>query len=223
MSAIRENIIALKKQVPESVRIVAVSKTKPAADIMEAYSTGHRMFGENRVQELLSKKDDLPGDIEWHLIGHLQTNKVKFIVPFISMIHSVDSFRLLKVINTEASLFGRTIDCLVQFHIASEETKFGFSPEEAERMLDSEEFGKLTSVRICGVMGMGTFSDDMELVRKEFRTLVQYFSNMKENYFRQSDYFSEISMGMSGDYMTAVEEGSTIVRIGSIIFGDRNK
>jgi pyridoxal phosphate enzyme (YggS family) len=221
MGDITINIISLKQQIPSSVRLVAVSKTMPVDDILEAYNAGHNLFGENRVQELLSKKDLLPGDIEWHLIGHLQSNKVKYIVPFISMIHSVDSFKLLKIINSEALKINRIVDCLLQFHIASEETKFGFSMDEVAEMIRLEEFRKLESVRICGVMGMASFTDDRKIVREEFRFLNGCFKALKEKYFRGNESFKEISMGMSGDYRIAVEEGSTIVRIGSNIFGER--
>jgi hypothetical protein len=221
MSEIAKNILTLKKQIPPSVKLVAVSKTRSAEDITEAYNTGHRIFGENRVQELLSKKDDLPGDAEWHFIGHLQTNKVKYVVPFISMIHSVDSFKLLKIIDNEAKKLNRTVDCLLQFHIAAEETKFGFSLDEAVAMVESGSHSRLDSIRLCGVMGMATLTDDMSLVRNEFRKLAGYFLTLKENYFRDISAFTEISMGMSGDYRIAIEEGSTMVRIGSVIFGDR--
>lgn len=222
MSYIADNIISLKKQIPVSVKLVAVSKTKPVSDILEAYKAGHRIFGENRVQELLSKKDLLPGDIEWHLIGHLQTNKVKYVVPFISMIHSVDTFRLLKVIDIESARINRRIDCLLQFHIAAEETKFGFNIDEFKAMISSPEFSLIKSVRICGIMGMATFTDNEKQVRDEFRCLTSLFKKLKSSYFAHEDSFREISMGMSGDYRVAIEEGSTIIRIGSIIFGDRN-
>ena len=222
MPDIAANIVSLKKQIPASVKLVAVSKTRPVSEVLEAYNTGHRIFGENRVQELLLKKESLPEDIEWHLIGHLQTNKVKYIVPFISMIHSVDSFKLLKYIDYEAKKINRTVDCLLQFHIAAEETKFGFTIDEAAGMIESDSFKHLDSVRLCGVMGMATLTDDMEQVRNEFRGLAGYFRVLQENYFSRIPEFREKSMGMSGDFMTAIEEGSTIVRIGSIIFGERS-
>ena len=221
MPDIAANIITLKKQIPSSVKLVAVSKTRSPEEILEAYGTDHKIFGENRVQELLSKKDKLPGDIEWHLIGHLQTNKVKSIVPFISMIHSVDSYRLLKAIDSEASKIDRVVDCLLQFHIAEEETKFGFSMNEAVEMMESDSYRQIGSARVCGVMGMATFTDDMEVVRNEFRNLSGYFEELKEKYFKQTPAFRELSMGMSGDFKTAIEQGSTVVRIGSIIFGER--
>ncbi len=221
MTDIASNIIFLKQQIPASVKVVAVSKTKSAGEILEAYNTGHRIFAENRVQELISKKNNLPEDIEWHFIGHLQTNKVKLVVAVASMIESVDSFKLLKVISGEAMKCGRIIDCLLQFHIAREETKSGFSLAEAEEMLRTEEFRQLQEVRVCGVMGMATFTDDSALVRNEFRSLSDYFNRLKKAYFSDQPSFKEISMGMSGDFRIAVEEGSTMIRIGSIIFGSR--
>jgi pyridoxal phosphate enzyme (YggS family) len=221
MSDIASNIILLKQQIPASVRLVAVSKTKPVSDIFEVYGTGHKIFGENRVQELLSKKELLPQDIDWHLIGHLQRNKVKYIVPFISMIHSVDSFKLLKVIDNDALKSNRRVACLLQIHIAKEETKFGFSMEEITSMMESDEFPLTGSVRLCGVMGMATFTDVETQVRAEFRFLADCFKYLKEKYFSEDSSFKEISMGMSGDYKIAIEEGSTIVRIGSTIFGER--
>ena len=216
------NISKLKQQIPSSVKIVAVSKTKSVSDIMIAYNAGQRSFGENRVQELVVKKDQLPSDIEWHLIGHLQSNKVKYVVPFISIIQSVDSAKLLRVINNEAEKSGRIIDCLLQFHIAKEETKFGFDLEEASQLLESEDFKRLGNVNVCGVMGMATFTENMAFVRNEFKFLKDCFIALKEKHFRGNKQFKEISMGMSGDYLIAIEEGCTIVRIGSLIFGERN-
>jgi pyridoxal phosphate enzyme (YggS family) len=222
MSDIASSIIFLKQQIPSSVRLVAVSKTKLVPEIMEAYNTGHKIFGENRVQELLSKKENLPQDIEWHLIGHLQTNKVKSIVPFISMIHSVDTFKLLKIINAEALKANRVVDCLLQLHIAREETKFGFSMNEVIEMTETGELSRMNSVRLRGVMGMATFTNDYKQVREEFRYLAGCFNELKMKYFSENPSFTEISMGMSSDYRIAIEEGSTIIRIGSIIFGERN-
>jgi pyridoxal phosphate enzyme (YggS family) len=215
------NISLLRRQIPYHVKIVAVSKTKPVSDIMVAYDAGQRIFGENRVQELVAKKDLLPSDIEWHLIGHLQSNKVKYIVPFISMIQSVDSAKLLYVINSESEKSGRIIDCLLQFHIAKEETKSGFNLEEVFQLLETEDFKRLRNVNVCGVMGMATFTDNTAIVRKEFNYLRNCFRTLKEKYFQEHEQFSEISMGMSEDYLTAIEEGTTIVRIGSLIFGER--
>jgi len=218
MSDIASNIISLKKEIPPHVTLVAVSKTRTISDILEAYNTGHRDFGENRVQELLAKKDLLPPDINWHLVGHLQSNKVKFIVPFISMIHSVDSVRLLETINSEAQKINRIVKCLLQFHIAREETKFGFNMNE---LMDFNRFSQLNNVRICGVMGMATFTDDQNLIRREFMELSGYYELLKAEYFRGDECFREKSMGMSGDFRLAIEKGSTIIRIGSIIFGVR--
>ena len=223
MTDIAGNISYLKTQIPSSVKLVAVSKTKPVCDILTAYNSGQRYFGENRVQELLNKKDLLPRDIEWHLIGHLQSNKVKPIVPFISMIQSVDSYKLLTTINSEALKITRVVDCLLQIHIATEETKFGFSMKELGEMVESQEFMNMKYVRICGVMGMATFTSDTGQVRKEFGYLADCFNSLKNRYFAGNPHFKEISMGMSGDYEIALEEGSTIVRIGSLIFGERNK
>jgi len=221
MTQIASNIRSLKQQIPPSVKLVAVSKTKPVSDILEAYNTGHRHFGENRMQELLQKKDLLPQDIEWHLIGHLQTNKVKLVVPFISMIQSVDSYKLLKLVNSEALAVNRTIDCLLQIHIAEEETKYGFSMTEIHEMFGFEDFRKLNSIRICGVMGIATFTDDTDMIQKEFRYLTSCFNELRMEYFKDNGDFKEISMGMSGDFKIAVSEGSTIIRIGSLIFGER--
>lgn len=222
MTDIRSNIKYLLSQIPPQVKLVAVSKTKPVADILVAYNAGQKIFGENRVQELLKKKDLLPSDIEWHLIGHLQTNKVKLIVPFVSMIQSVDSFRLLKTINDEARKTGRTVNCLLQLHIAKEETKFGFSFQEVTDMLRDSSVRTLDSIKICGVMGMATFTDDKDMVRAEFRYLADCFRKLKTDYFPGNADFKEISMGMSGDFAIAISEGSTMVRIGSLIFGERN-
>jgi len=223
MTYIASNISLLKSQIPSVVKLVAVSKTYPVTDIMEAYSSGQRCFGENRVQELLNKKDHLPGDIEWHLIGHLQSNKAKYIVPFINLIQSVDSYKLLVTINNEASKINRVVDCLLQMHIADENTKFGFTVNEFTEMVESKEFINLNYVRICGLMGMATFTSDADQVRREFRFLSDLFINYKSSHFAGNPDFKEISMGMSGDYKIAIEEGCTIVRIGSLIFGERRK
>ena len=215
------NISVITKTLPAGVRLVAVSKTKPPEVIMKAYHAGHKIFGENKVQELVQKQMELPSDIEWHFIGHLQTNKVKYIAPFISLIHGIDSFKILKEVNKEGRKNNRVIPCLLQFHIAREETKFGFSEEEAREMLSSEAFGTMKNIIIAGVMGMATFTDDHSLVRNEFRLLKYIFDVFKRDYFSGSREFREISMGMSDDYTIAVEEGSTMVRIGSKIFGSR--
>jgi len=221
MVNIAENIKSLRQQIPPSVKLVAVSKTKSVTDILEAYNSGQKYFGENKVQELLQKKDLLPPDIEWHLIGHLQSNKVKYIVPFIKMIQSVDTFKLLKIIDLETAKIRRVVDCLLQIHIAEEETKFGFDMNEIEEMIRSEEFRNLNYIRICGVMGMATFTEESARIQKEFRYLSECFNKLKEGYFKEAPYFKEISAGMSGDFKIAIIEGSTMVRIGSLIFGVR--
>ncbi|MBK9336057.1 MAG: YggS family pyridoxal phosphate-dependent enzyme [Lewinellaceae bacterium] len=203
------------------VALVAVSKTHPPERILDLYRQGQRVFGENRVQELAAKAEQLPPDIAWHLIGHLQTNKVRHIAPFVGMIQSVDSLRLLEEIDKQAARAGRVLDCLLQFHIAGEETKFGLDEQEARDLLESASFRVMQHVRICGVMGMATFTDDTEQVRSEFRHLRTIFNNLREHYFRDAPHFREISMGMSSDWEVAVEEGSTMVRIGSLLFGDR--
>lgn len=220
--SIAENIDLVKANLPVQVQLVAVSKTMPAALLMEAYDHGQRAFGENKVQELVWKFEELPKDIEWHFIGHMQTNKVKYIAPFVRLIHGVDSFKLLKTIDAEAKKVNRIIPCLLQFHIAEEETKFGLSLDEAKDMLNAEEYKLLKHVKISGVMGMATYTDDENQVRKEFASLKTIFDTLKSAYFSESPEFCEISMGMSGDYRIAIEEGSTMVRIGSTIFGERN-
>ena len=212
----------IRASLPVGVRLVAVSKFKPAEDISALYQHGQRVFGENHAQEMKAKHEILPQDIEWHFIGHLQTNKVKYIAPYVSLIHSIDSLDLLKEVNKHAVKNNRVIPCLLQFHIADEETKFGFTFEECAAMLNSSEFQELKNVKIHGVMGMATFTDDQEQVRGEFRHLHQIFQDLKVQYFAQEPDFKEISMGMSEDYPIAIEEGSTLVRIGSDIFGPRN-
>ena len=223
MNDIAGNLRYLKSRIPTSVKLVAVSKTKPVMDILAAYNTGQRCFGENRVQEILNKKDLLPNDIEWHLIGHLQGNKVKEIVPFISMIQSVDSFKVLSTINSEALKIKRVTDCLLQIHIANEETKSGFNLKELSEVVESPGFSSLKNVRVCGVMGMATYTSDLEQIRKEFAYLSECYKVLKNNYFTGSHHFKEISMGMSGDYEIAIKEGSTMIRVGSLIFGERTK
>jgi pyridoxal phosphate enzyme (YggS family) len=212
---------SIKTDLPDHVRLVAVSKFHPVEMIEEAYHAGQRIFGENHVQEMTQKHELLPKDIEWHFIGHLQTNKVKYIAPFVSLIHSVDSFKLLKEINKQAEKSQRVISCLLQIHIAQEETKFGFSFDECRTMLQEEGWKTLTHVQLCGVMGMATFTDDVQEVRNEFRSLKKFFDEIKENYFSHNDAFREISMGMTDDYPIAIEEGSTLIRIGTKIFGER--
>lgn len=201
-----------------AARLVVVSKTRSTDEIQKIYDLGHRDFGENRVQELMDKKDDLPQDIRWHLIGHLQTNKVKYIAPFAHMIHSVDSKKVWKEINKEAKKNERTIKILLQIKIAKEDSKYGFGGDEVMELLEKVPPESYSNTEICGVMGMATFTDDMEQVRSEFKQLKKYFESIKEKYFRDKDTFKEISMGMSGDYEVALEEGSTMLRLGSIIF-----
>lgn len=216
-----EKIQKIREEIGQDVVLVAVSKTKPLSAILEAYQCGQRVFGENKVQEMTDKAEVLPHDIEWHMIGHLQTNKVKYIAPFVSMIHGVDSFKLLEEINKQAKKNGRIIPVLLQFHIAQEDTKFGLSLDECCAMLDSEAFLELQNVTICGLMGMASFVDDQSQIRQEFRNLYDSFLLIKHTYFRLNDNFQHLSMGMSGDYTIAIDEGSTMVRIGSTIFGER--
>ena len=216
-----KNLVNVQNSLLENVKLIAVSKTKPASDIQTLYDAGQRTFGENKMQELVEKYEVLPKDIDWHLIGHLQTNKVKYIAPFVHLIHGVDSFKLLKEINKEGVKCNRIIHCLLQFHIAQEETKFGFSFEEAKEMLESNEFVELQHVAIHGVMGMASFTEEENQIHEEFQTLHNYFQLIKSHYFKFNPDFKEISMGMSGDYKIAMEEGSTMVRVGSTIFGSR--
>jgi len=206
---------------PHHVTLVAVSKTQPPERIMELYAQGQRIFGENRPQELAAKHAALPDDIEWHLIGHLQTNKVRLVAPFVHMIHSVDSLRLLEEIERQAARCGRVLDCLLQFHIAQEETKFGLNEAEAQALLESAEYAAMRHIRLCGVMGMASFSEDTALVRSEFWDLREIFGRLKSRYFVEQQHFRHLSMGMSGDWRIAVEEGSTMVRVGSALFGAR--
>lgn len=208
----------LKQAHTHQAELVVVSKTRTLPEIMRIYNYGQRVFGENRVQELTEKQAVLPQDIQWHLIGHLQKNKVKFIASFIHLIHSVDSLALLEVIDKEAKKNHRRIDVLLQFHIAREETKFGLHLEEAIEILEQLNSHPLQHVRICGVMGMASFTSDRELVRNEFRQLKNIFDKLKDRYFKTEDTFTEISMGMSGDYDIALEEGSTLIRVGSAVF-----
>ncbi len=207
---------------PASVKLVAVSKTHTPNEILRVYNEGIRDFGENKVQELITKQPLLPPDIKWHQIGHLQTNKVKFIAPFIHLIHSVDSFKLLKEINSQALKNNRVINCLIQIYIAKEETKYGLAESEAIELIEGFKSSSMQNVRLVGVMGIATFSENEDIVRKEFQSLVETFKTIKERYFQDDEAFNEISMGMTSDYHIAVEEGSTIVRIGTAIFGERD-
>lgn len=220
--SISENLTHLRKHIPEHVKMVAVSKTMPVDALMIAYNAGQRIFGENKAQEMTAKQPLMPADVQWHFIGHLQTNKVKHIVPFVSMIESVDSLKLLVEINKIAANCNHVIDCLLQFHISDEETKFGLDMDECNQLLSGEGFQKMANIRICGVMGMASFTDNTEQVQGEFRALKTIFDQLKNSWFKEASHFAEISMGMSGDYQIAIAEGSTIVRIGSLIFGERN-
>lgn len=215
---ISENIKTYKDELPETVKLVAISKTKPNEDILEAYRAGQRIFGENKIQEMTDKQEELPDDIEWHMVGHVQSNKVKYMAPFVSLIHAVDSLKLLKEINKRAKQNDRIIKCLLQIKIAEEDSKFGISDDEAREILASEAYSKMENVKIVGLMGMATFTDDEQQVRSEFQYLKSVFEELKMDY----PALEELSMGMSGDYKIAIECGSTMVRIGSSIFGARN-
>jgi len=217
---VKQNLEKILTTIPANVKLIAVSKTKPVEDILSLYNSGQRLFGENRSLELTEKFQKLPADLKWHMIGHLQTNKVKIITPFISLIQSVDSFKLLKEINKEAEKTKRTISCFLQFYIAKEESKFGFDYNEATQMLESVEFTFLKNIKIEGVMGMATYTDNLLQVRNEFKTLRNIFNDLKRNYFSAKPEFCEISMGMSSDYLIAIDEGSTMVRLGSLLFGN---
>ncbi len=219
--SIAQNLLQIKSQLPNHVTLVAVSKTKPVADLMEAYNAGQRIFGENKIQEMTDKWEQMPKDIQWHMIGHVQTNKVKFMAEYVSLIHGVDSLKLLQEINKQALKHHRVIDCLLQIYIADEETKFGLDEKELVELLSSNEFKELQNIRIVGLMGMATFTDNQNQIKEEFQHLKQIFENI--NLLSIIHYpLSIISMGMSGDYKLAIECGSTMVRIGSSIFGNRN-
>jgi len=218
---IKFNLEQIKTGIPSHVKLVAVSKFHPKEAVDELYMAGHRSFGESRVQELDAKQAQLPNDIEWHLIGHLQTNKIKTIIPYIHTIQSVDSWKLLSEINKFAIKVDRKINCLLEIHIAMEDSKYGFSFDSCRKMLDNNEWQSLSNITITGLMGMATYSDDESLIRKEFHSLKLFFNELKESYFTDRPEFCEISMGMSHDYRIAIEEGSTIVRIGTSIFGER--
>ena len=219
--SISKNIELFNNSLPKNVKLVAVSKTKPVSDILEAYNAGQRIFGENKIQEMVEKHEVLPKDIEWHMIGHLQRNKVKYMASFVSLIHGVDSFKTLNEINKQAIKNNRVLNCLLQLKIAKEDTKFGLSFKEVEEILISDNFKQLSNVNIKGIMGMASFTDDESVIRTEFKTLTDYFNTLKKH---RSINFNPtiISMGMSGDYKIAIEEGSTMVRVGSAIFGTRN-
>ena len=219
---IKEEIAKITAELPQGVRLIAVSKFHPAEAVMEAYEAGQRLFGENKVQEMTAKHEVLPKDIKWHFIGHLQTNKVKYIAPFVTMIHSIDSLHLLSEVNRQAIKADRVIDCLLQLHIAHEETKFGLTFDECREFLQDEAWRQLDHVRICGLMGMATFTDDLKQVDREFASLQAFFEELKGSYFKDSAAFKELSMGMTDDYPIAIQHGSTLIRIGTRIFGVRN-
>lgn len=220
MSILR-NIQQIRNHIPANVKLVCVSKFHPESAVLEAYDAGERIFGESRVQELLDKQPNLPADIHWHFIGHLQTNKIKYIVPFVDLIHGVDSLKVLKEIDKQAENAGRVVSCLLQVHIAQEETKFGFSAGELAEMLESDEFREMKNVEISGLMGMATLTDNSSQIRQEFRKLKVLRDEIKQLYFTLNNSFTELSMGMSDDYLIAIEEGSTMIRIGTSIFGVR--
>lgn len=223
MSSIAENVVRFRESVQPKATLVAVSKTKPISDLQEAYDAGQRHLGENKIQEMTDKWEALPKDIKWHMIGHTQRNKVKYMAPYVHLIHSVDSPRLAKEINKQALKNDRVINCLLQVFIADEESKFGFDEQELINFITSEEFKKLDNININGLMGMATFTDDKDQVRAEFKSLQQTYNRIKsENILDARHAFKELSMGMTGDYEIALEEGSTMVRIGSAIFGSRN-
>ncbi|MFI2742821.1 YggS family pyridoxal phosphate-dependent enzyme [Zhouia sp. PK063] len=215
---IAKNIEKIQNELPETVTLVAVSKTKPITNLQEAYQAGQRIFGENKIQEMTDKWQEMPKDIRWHMIGHVQRNKVKYMAAYVDLIHGVDSIKLLKEINKQAEKFERKIDCLLQIHIAEEETKFGMDEKEVTNLLASDEIKDLPFINIIGLMGMATFTNDENQIRKEFKSLKTLFDKLKPDY----PTLEELSMGMSGDYKIAIEEGSTMVRVGSRIFGERN-
>lgn len=218
---IKINITNFRQNLPPACKLIAVSKTQPVEKIQEAYDAGQRVFGENKAQELVPKHEALPKDIQWHMIGHLQSNKVKYITPFVHLIHSVDSPKLLEEISKQGARSNRIIDCLLQVHIAREETKFGFSENEVLALIDSEAFTRFTNIRISGLMGMATFTDNHDQVRSEFRSLRTIFETLRARTLPPNVKMTELSMGMSGDYRIAIEEGSTMVRVGTAIFGAR--
>jgi len=219
MGYISENLNEVKRTLPSNVSLVAISKTKPVSDIMEAYNAGQRIFGENKVQEMIGKYEEMPKDIEWHLVGHLQTNKVKYVAPFVSLIHSVDSLKLMEEINKQGIKYSRKIPVLLQVYIAKEESKFGLDEKELIEILDLKY--SFQNIQIMGLMGMATNTDNVETIRKEFNSLKVLFDQIKLKYFENDPAFKEVSMGMSGDYLLAIKEGSTMVRVGSSIFGRR--
>ena len=219
--SIADKLLHIKSELPENVTLVAVSKTKPVSDLMQAYNAGQRIFGENKIQEMTEKHQQMPKDIEWHMIGHVQSNKVKYMIPYVKLIHGVDSLKLLKEINRQASRWRKKVNCLLQIHIAEEETKFGFDESELNEVLKQIETEKLENIMIVGLMGMATFTDNQEQIRREFQHLKTIFDKVRK-LTTDNCQMTTLSIGMSGDYQIAVQEGSTMVRIGSSIFGERN-
>lgn len=219
--SISQNIVQLKASLPANVTLVAVSKFHPAEALKEAYDAGQRVFGESRAQELTAKQKVLPGDIEWHFIGPLQSNKVKDIAPFIHTIHSIDSLKLLQEVNKQAAKNNRIIRVLLEIHVAQEDTKHGLTPDECRELLQNEHLAKLGNIQICGLMGMATYTDDTALIEQEFHILHELFSELKAIYFKGNDNFAVLSMGMSHDYPVAIHQGSTMIRVGTSIFGER--
>jgi PLP dependent protein len=221
LMSISSNLTNIISQLPEQVTLVAVSKTKPISDIMEAYNTGHRIFGENKIQEMVEKHEQMPKDIQWHMIGHVQRNKVKYMASFVSLIHGVDNFKLLKEINKQALKNDRIIECLMQIKIADEDSKFGMSAIQVSEILQSQEFLELKNIRVVGLMGMATFTDDKTQIKREFEYLKSTFDTLKELQYENCN-IKTLSMGMSSDYKLAIDCGSTMIRVGSSIFGERN-
>ena len=219
--SVTQNIQKLRSQIPENVQLICVTKFHSDEIIMEAYHAGEKTFGESRVQEFLPKRERLPQDIHWHFIGHLQTNKVKYLIPGVDLIHGVDSIKLLETIDKQAQKSDCVVNCLLQVHIADEQTKFGFSPDELTALFETDFLKAYPNVSICGLMGMATFTDDHNQVRKEFKSLKKLFDTIKQNYQSDNPNFKELSMGMSDDYQIAIEEGSTMIRVGTLIFGER--
>jgi hypothetical protein len=218
---ISQNLLQIKSSIPENVALVAVSKTKPISDLMEAYDAGQRIFGENKIQEMTEKWEEMPKDIQWHMIGHVQSNKVKYMIPYVKLIHGVDSMKLLKEINRQAVRWRKKVDCLLQIHIAEEDTKFGLDEKELEAILDSEQFKTFENITVTGLMGMATFTDNQEQIKREFQHLKSIFDNVSKQPTTQNLQPTTLSMGMSGDYQLAIDCGSNMVRIGSSIFGSR--
>ena len=222
MYDVAKNLHEVLDQLPKGVRLVAISKFHPKEYLSAAYAEGQRIFGESHEQELAKKVADLPKDIEWHFIGHLQTNKIKYIVPYVALIHGIDSYKLLAEVDKQAAKAGKTVNCLLQLHIAREETKFGFSFDECREMLAAGEWRELKHIRICGLMGMATNTDNDEQIKTEFCSLSSFFNEVKAKWFADAESFRELSMGMSHDYHEAIAAGSTLIRVGSKIFGERN-